>query len=162
MRRFMVAAMLLALSDSAQAEREVFGQWMYEEIKDAITDAPIINAGIARADGALLFRCEEKIFIAYVQLEAVDFFFEDTRQVTYRVDSDPPKTATFQRGRRGGSLAAGEVAVKMAHEVARASATIALRSAGRTVVLPLGGAREAVEKMLERCPNKAARLGAAR
>ena len=147
--KYLILASTLALTPAAYAQSTA---WTSDQSVDPMTDVSqtIAVTSIDRHSN-LAFICQVGELIAYAQTNYIDMEFGDRRNVTWRVDQNPPVKQAWSNVRKGGAFTSRDDAKLMAEAVKAAEARIVVRSGGETRTFTANGSTQAINEVLDAC-----------
>tara|TARA_R110001583_G_scaffold32107_8_gene110079 strand:- start:173 stop:664 length:492 start_codon:yes stop_codon:yes gene_type:complete len=155
----LITATCCIFSAPALAEQSGLNQWSSNESKDAITDEPLVTAGIAAPEGVqLLFQCSHGHFVAVivgympgVKLKLLSM--EETLPVAWRIDKKPAVTERWITLGKDAAVASLD-ATNFAFSILKGGDKLVFRVQDITSTVPLKGAAEQISIPLKACNIK--------
>ena len=98
--------------------------------------------------------CNVGEFRVYASTNYIDVAFGEIREVTWRVDHEPPVTQIWRNLQSGGAAIVGEEALQMARAIEGAASRIVVKSGQDVREFSTAGSTKAVSQLMEKCPNE--------
>jgi hypothetical protein len=155
------AALALPVADATAQQRTAKPNWTYLDGADPMSDERIVQASIpGDANSLLVVQCWRNQISLFIEMNALDVWEGENREIEYRIDRKRAQTLTWIRpvNDKTGAVIRGRDARALANDIVRATERALFRSGSRIAWFDLSTDNDkAVRDVLSACRERITR-----